>query len=92
MLVMNFCHEKAIADAETSLQRGRKWRPAAGRKKPHRPESVVVAGRLRRGWGYAERSLAVAHELLDASCIARSLDRVGNWHMNTGRVMPTLAH
>jgi DNA-binding CsgD family transcriptional regulator/Flp pilus assembly protein TadD len=41
---------------------------------------------------YAERSLAVARELNDGSCIARSLDRVGNWHMNTGRVREALAH
>ncbi len=41
---------------------------------------------------YAERSLAVARELNDSSCIARSLDRVGNWHMNTGRVRQALAH
>jgi tetratricopeptide (TPR) repeat protein len=35
---------------------------------------------------YAERSLIVAQALNDKSCIARSLDRVGNWHMNTGRI------
>ena len=41
---------------------------------------------------YAERALAAAYELNDKSCIARSLDRVGNWHMNTGRVLRALAY
>jgi DNA-binding CsgD family transcriptional regulator len=41
---------------------------------------------------YAERSLSLARELNDRSCIARSLDRVGNWHMNTGRIMQALAY
>src|SRR5579859_4083891 len=41
---------------------------------------------------YAERALAAAHELNDNSCIARSLDRVGNWHMNTGRVRQALTY
>jgi DNA-binding CsgD family transcriptional regulator/tetratricopeptide (TPR) repeat protein len=40
---------------------------------------------------YAERSLAAAHQMNDKRCIARSLDRVGNWHMNTGRVRQALA-
>ena len=41
---------------------------------------------------YAERALAVARELNDRSRIARSLDRVGNWHMNTGRVRQALEY
>jgi DNA-binding CsgD family transcriptional regulator len=41
---------------------------------------------------YAERSLAAAREINDKRCIARSLDRVGNWHMNTGRIRQALAH
>ena len=41
---------------------------------------------------YAERSLAAARELDDKGRIARSLDRVGNWHMNTGRVRQALAY
>jgi DNA-binding NarL/FixJ family response regulator len=39
---------------------------------------------------YAERSLAVARELNDRGCVARSLDRVGNWHLNVGRVRQAL--
>ncbi|HYW90487.1 MAG TPA: tetratricopeptide repeat protein, partial [Chloroflexota bacterium] len=39
-----------------------------------------------------ELSLAAAHALDDKSCIARSLDRIGNWHMNTGRVRQALAN
>jgi DNA-binding CsgD family transcriptional regulator len=41
---------------------------------------------------YAERSLAAAYQLNDQSRVARSLDRVGNWHMNTGRVRQALAY
>jgi DNA-binding CsgD family transcriptional regulator/tetratricopeptide (TPR) repeat protein len=44
----------------------------------------VVAGE------YAEKSLAAARELNDQGCIARSLNRVGNWHMNVGRVRHAL--
>jgi DNA-binding CsgD family transcriptional regulator len=46
----------------------------------------VVAGE------YAERSLAVARDLDDKGCIARSVDRIGNWHMNTGHVRQALAY
>jgi tetratricopeptide (TPR) repeat protein/DNA-binding CsgD family transcriptional regulator len=41
---------------------------------------------------YAERSLAVARELNDRGCVARSLDRVGNWHLNVGRVRQALEY
>jgi DNA-binding CsgD family transcriptional regulator/tetratricopeptide (TPR) repeat protein len=41
---------------------------------------------------YAERSLAVARELNDRGSVARSLDRVGNWHLNVGRVRQALEH
>jgi DNA-binding NarL/FixJ family response regulator len=46
----------------------------------------VIAG------NYAERALTVARELNDRSLIARSLDRVGNWHMNTGRIRQALTY
>ena len=39
---------------------------------------------------YAERSLVVARALNDRGCVARSLDRVGNWHLNVGRVRQAL--
>jgi len=41
---------------------------------------------------YAERSLAVARQLNDRGCVARSLDRVGNWHLNVGRVRQALEY
>ncbi|MBV9174438.1 MAG: hypothetical protein JOZ81_30630 [Chloroflexi bacterium] len=41
---------------------------------------------------YAERALAAAHGLNDTSCIARSLDRVGNWHLSTGPVRQALTY
>lgn len=40
---------------------------------------------------YAERSLAAARDMADAGCIARSLDRLGNWHLNIGEVAQALA-
>jgi predicted ATPase len=39
---------------------------------------------------YAERALAAARDLDDSGCIARSLDRVGNWQMNIGKVPEAL--
>jgi DNA-binding CsgD family transcriptional regulator len=41
---------------------------------------------------YAELSLALARELNDRGCVARSLDRVGNWHLNVGRVRKALEY
>jgi DNA-binding CsgD family transcriptional regulator/tetratricopeptide (TPR) repeat protein len=41
---------------------------------------------------YAERSLAAARELDDRGCVARSLDRLGNWHLNIGRVRQALEY
>jgi DNA-binding CsgD family transcriptional regulator len=41
---------------------------------------------------YAERALSTAYSLNEKSCIALSLDRVGNWHMNTGHVRQALAY
>jgi DNA-binding CsgD family transcriptional regulator len=45
-----------------------------------------------RAGEYAETSLFAARELNDAGCIARSLNRVGNWHLNVGRVRQALAY
>jgi len=45
-----------------------------------------------RAGDYAQRSLEVARDLDDPRCIGGSLNRVGNWHMNVGRVRAAIEH
>ena len=46
---------------------------------------------LERADEYYQRALALARRLGDASLLAQTLNRVGNWHTNCGRVHEALA-
>jgi DNA-binding NarL/FixJ family response regulator len=78
-------YEAALAAATASGDQHLAWESLIELNVLWSARDYAVAGE------YAERSLAVARELSDRSYIARSLDRVGNWHMNTGRVRQALA-
>ena len=79
-------YEAALAAATASGDQHLAWESLIDLNLLWSARDYAVAGE------YAERALAVARELNDRSCIARSLDRVGNWHMNTGRVRQALAY
>jgi DNA-binding CsgD family transcriptional regulator/tetratricopeptide (TPR) repeat protein len=77
-------YEAALAAATASGDQHLTWESLVDLNLLWSSRDYALAGE------YAERSLAAARELNDMSCIARSLDRVGNWHMNTGRVLQAL--
>jgi tetratricopeptide (TPR) repeat protein len=79
-------YEAALAAAIASGEQHVAWESLVDLNLLWSARDYAIAGE------YSERSLAAAYELKDNSCIARSLDRVGNWHMNTGRVRQALAY
>lgn len=78
--------EAALAAATASSDHHLAWETLIDLNVLWSARDYAVAGE------YAERSLVLARELNDMRCIARSLDRVGNWHMNTGRIMQALTY
>ena len=73
-------YESALATATVAADKRLAWQLLVDLNLLWSGRDYAMAGE------YAERSLAAARALGDPGCIARSLDRVGNWHLNVGRV------
>ena len=78
--------EAALASASAAGDKHLAWQLLVDLNLLWSGRDYAVAGE------YAKRSLQAARDMADAACIARSLDRVGNWHLNVGEVRQALAH
>jgi DNA-binding CsgD family transcriptional regulator len=77
-------YEAALAAATATRDEQLEWQLLIDLNLLWSGRDYAVAGE------YAERSLAAARALADPGRIARSLDRLGNWHLNVGRVPQAL--
>lgn len=72
-------HEAALAAARAINDRGAEWQALLDLGFLWAARDYGVAG------GFFDAALALARRLGDRLRLARSLNRVGNWHLNTGR-------
>jgi tetratricopeptide (TPR) repeat protein len=79
-------YEAALASANAAGEKRLAWQLLVDLNMLWSGRDYAIAGE------YAERSLAAARSMADAAFIARSLDRVGNWHLNVGEVRQALAY
>jgi tetratricopeptide (TPR) repeat protein len=83
----------ARADYETALESARQ-----GKDRVNEWQALINLGSLwqsrdmKRAGEYNHRALELARDLGDASILGQTLNRVGNWLMNTGRVREGLSH
>jgi DNA-binding CsgD family transcriptional regulator len=77
-------YEAALGGASAARDRALEWEILL-------ELSLLWAGQdYTRAGQYAEQALALARDLGDPARLGRSLNRVGNWHLNTGRVAEAL--
>jgi DNA-binding CsgD family transcriptional regulator/energy-coupling factor transporter ATP-binding protein EcfA2 len=79
-------YETALQIAEAADDRMSAWQAVIALAK------LWAAQDYRRVKDYCERALALARAMDDAATIAHSLNRLGNWHLNTGQVELALQH
>lgn len=83
----------ARIDYETALELARR-----GEDRAREWHALVDLGSLwqsrdmKRAGEYFQRALELARELADSSILGQTLNRVGNWLMNVGRVREALLH
>ena len=76
----------ARADYENALQLARRARDRAMEWQVRIDlGSLWQSTDLKRAGEYYRQALELAHQIEDPSCIAHSLNRIGNWHMNQGQ-------
>ena len=85
--------QRANDDFNAALERARAvGEPARGVGSAARVRHAVGGARLRAAGEYRRDALTVARALGDESLVARSLNRVGNWHVNLEEPHAGLPH